>query len=183
MACCAHRVLVPCRETCLALMNPKSLREPLPPCSLSIPELLASLRTHHCSTLDDEVCIACREKRSSDPVASSAHELQQGFSSHIQTMFCTLLTMVPCARPLCRVYTIISDKQLGTPKTLQCPDRWLWCVPVVVINELRSESVHSRFLELMAECFSHKKVPHSRMGSVQHPMIDIFLFKKLKKAA
>jgi hypothetical protein len=55
-------------------------------------------------------------------------------------------------------------------------------VPVVVINELRSESVHSRFMELMAECFSQKKVPHSRMGSVQHPMIDIFLFRKLKKA-
>jgi len=53
---------------------------------------------------------------------------------------------------------------------------------LVVINELRSESVHSRFLELMAEEFSHKKVPHSRMGSVQHPNIDIFLFRKLKKS-
>ena len=51
---------------------------------------------------------------------------------------------------------------------------------VVVINELRSETVQSEFLDLMRKSFSCKKVLHSRMGTVQHPLIDIFLFKRLK---
>ena len=52
---------------------------------------------------------------------------------------------------------------------------------VVVINELRSESVQSRFIEVMAEGFTHKRVAHSKMGSVQHLLIDIYLFKLSNK--
>ena len=48
---------------------------------------------------------------------------------------------------------------------------------VVVINELRSESVQSRFSEIMAEDFTQKRVAHSKMGSAQHPLIDIYLFR------
>ena len=52
---------------------------------------------------------------------------------------------------------------------------------MVVINELRSESVQSRFIEVMAEGFTHKRVAHSKMGSVQHLLIDIYLFKLSNK--
>ena len=57
----------------------------------------------------------------------------------------------------------------------------LLCFAVVVVNELRSESVQSKFAEVMAEDFTYKKVAHSKMGSVQHPLIDIYLFKLTRK--
>ncbi len=52
---------------------------------------------------------------------------------------------------------------------------------MVVINEHRSESVQSQFAKIMAEDFTHKKVAHSKMGSVQHPLINIYLFKLIRK--
>lgn len=52
---------------------------------------------------------------------------------------------------------------------------------VVVINELRSESVQARFVELMAADFTHKRVPHSKMGEIQHAAIDIYLFRRAKQ--
>jgi len=49
---------------------------------------------------------------------------------------------------------------------------------VVVVNELRSESVHARFLELFGPHFAVRKVPRAKMDAVhQHPAIDIFLLK------
>ncbi len=49
---------------------------------------------------------------------------------------------------------------------------------MVVVNELRSESVHARFLELFGPHFAVRKVPRAKMDAVhQHPAIDIFLLK------
>ena len=49
---------------------------------------------------------------------------------------------------------------------------------VVVVNELRSDSVHARFLELFGPHFVMRKVPRAKMDAVhQHPAIDIFLLK------
>jgi hypothetical protein len=52
------------------------------------------------------------------------------------------------------------------------------CREVVVVNELRSETVHARFLELFEPHFAVRKVPRGKMDAVhQHPAIDIFLMK------
>ena len=49
---------------------------------------------------------------------------------------------------------------------------------VVVVNELRSQSVHARFLELFEPHFAVRKVPRGKMDAVhQHPAIDIFVMK------
>ena len=48
----------------------------------------------------------------------------------------------------------------------------------MVVNELRSESVHARFLQLFEPHFAVRKVPRGKMDPVhQHPAIDIFLMK------
>ena len=48
----------------------------------------------------------------------------------------------------------------------------------MVVNELRSESVHARFLEVFGPHFAVRKVLRAKMDAVhQHPAIDIFLMK------
>ena len=52
---------------------------------------------------------------------------------------------------------------------------------VVIVNELRCEAVHQKFLELFGEAFTMKKVLHSQMHPIyQHPSVDIFILKKKK---
>ena len=52
---------------------------------------------------------------------------------------------------------------------------------VVVVNELRSESVHSRFTALFEQHFTIKRTPRSKMDSVhQHSAIDILILKRRK---
>ena len=52
---------------------------------------------------------------------------------------------------------------------------------MIVANELRSESVHSRFLEIFEQHFTIKKVPHAKMDTThQHSLIDILLMKRRK---
>ncbi|MEW5306988.1 MAG: hypothetical protein WDW36_009411 [Sanguina aurantia] len=54
---------------------------------------------------------------------------------------------------------------------------------VVVVNELRSESVHSRFMELFTATHTMKKVPHAKMDpQFQHPNIMIYILRKRKPA-
>lgn len=58
------------------------------------------------------------------------------------------------------------------------------CCAVVFCNELRSDSVHSRFQELFGQHFTIKRTPHKKMDAThQHPLIDIFLCKLRKQAA
>ncbi|KAK9803541.1 hypothetical protein WJX73_006406 [Symbiochloris irregularis] len=55
---------------------------------------------------------------------------------------------------------------------------------VVFCNELRSDSVHSRFQELFGQHFVIKRTPHKKMDAThQHPLIDIFVCKLRKQAA
>lgn len=52
---------------------------------------------------------------------------------------------------------------------------------VVVVNELRSETVHSRFTELFEQHFTIKRMPRSKMDAVhQHRAIDILILKRRK---
>lgn len=52
---------------------------------------------------------------------------------------------------------------------------------VVVVNELRSESVHSRFTALFEQHFTIKRTPRSKMDAVhQHSAIDILILKRRK---
>ena len=55
---------------------------------------------------------------------------------------------------------------------------------VVFCNELRSDSVHERFMTVFSQHFTIKRTPHrSKMDPVhQHPLIDIF-FCQLRKQA
>lgn len=53
---------------------------------------------------------------------------------------------------------------------------------VLVVNERRSESVQSAFMQLFSETHSIKMVPHSKMDPVhQHPAIEIYVMKKRKQ--
>jgi hypothetical protein len=52
---------------------------------------------------------------------------------------------------------------------------------VLVVNELRSHSVHAAFMAAFTPTHSIKIIPHSKMDDVyQHPNIQIFYMKKLK---
>ena len=52
---------------------------------------------------------------------------------------------------------------------------------VVVVNELRSESVHSHFTSLFQQHFTIKRTPRSKMDAVhQHSAIDILILKRRK---
>ena len=52
---------------------------------------------------------------------------------------------------------------------------------VVVVNELRSESVHNRFTALFEQHFTIKKTLRSKMDPVhQHTAIDILILKRRK---
>ncbi|KAG1668811.1 hypothetical protein FOA52_004905 [Chlamydomonas sp. UWO 241] len=52
---------------------------------------------------------------------------------------------------------------------------------VLVVNELRSHSVHAAFMAAFTPTHSIKTVPHSKMDDVyQHPNIQIFYMKRLK---
>lgn len=52
-------------------------------------------------------------------------------------------------------------------------------VAVMIVNELRSESVHDEFMEAFGEHFSIRKVAHSHMHPVyQHPELHIFILKR-----
>lgn len=51
----------------------------------------------------------------------------------------------------------------------------------MVVNELRSESVQNRFMQLFTATHTMKKVPHAKMDpQFQHPNIMIYLLKKRK---
>lgn len=50
---------------------------------------------------------------------------------------------------------------MASPHTSDHPLQWRRAV--IVVNELRSESVHARFLQLFEEHFTIKKVPQSSM--------------------
>ena len=53
---------------------------------------------------------------------------------------------------------------------------------VVVVNELRSEAVHSRFTALFEQHFTIKRTPRSKMDAVhQHSAIDILILKRRKR--
>ncbi|KAL3140651.1 hypothetical protein ABBQ32_005217 [Trebouxia sp. C0010 RCD-2024] len=55
---------------------------------------------------------------------------------------------------------------------------------VIVVNELRSESVHSRFIALFEQHFTIKRTPRSKMDAVhQHSAIDILVLKRRKDVA
>lgn len=55
---------------------------------------------------------------------------------------------------------------------------------VIVVNELRSESVHSRFILLFEQHFTIKRTPRSKMDAVhQHSAIDILILKRRKDVA
>lgn len=55
---------------------------------------------------------------------------------------------------------------------------------MLIVNELRSESVQSVFLRIFAEHFSIKKVSSSKFHPVyQHPAIQIFQLKLLRKCS
>lgn len=58
------------------------------------------------------------------------------------------------------------------------------CHAVVVVNELRSEAVHSRFTLLFEQYFTIKRTPRSKMDTVhQHSAIDILILKRRKEHA
>ena len=53
---------------------------------------------------------------------------------------------------------------------------------VVVVNELRSEAVHSQFTTLFEQHFTIKRTPRSKMDSVhQHSAIDILILKRRRQ--
>lgn len=53
---------------------------------------------------------------------------------------------------------------------------------VLIANELRSEAVQSRFLEVFSQTFSLKKVPQSKLAADhQHPSIQIYVLKRQKQ--
>lgn len=53
---------------------------------------------------------------------------------------------------------------------------------VLVANELRSDSVHSRFMEVFSKEFTLKKILHSKMDAKhQHHLIDIYVMKRRKQ--
>ena len=52
---------------------------------------------------------------------------------------------------------------------------------VVIANELRSESVQARFMELFEESFTVKKVPHSKLDAEhRHSSIMLYILKRRK---
>lgn len=54
---------------------------------------------------------------------------------------------------------------------------------MVVVNELRSEAVHSRFTSLFEQHFTIKRTPRSKMDAVhQHSAIDILILRRRKAA-
>lgn len=54
----------------------------------------------------------------------------------------------------------------------------------MIVNELRSESVHEEFMEVFGQHFSIRKVPHAQMHPVyQHPALHIFILKKKMQPA
>lgn len=59
------------------------------------------------------------------------------------------------------------------------------CVRAVVIaNELRSESVQSRFMELLEQAFTVKKVPHAKLDPAhRHSSILLYILKQRKLQA
>ncbi len=53
---------------------------------------------------------------------------------------------------------------------------------MVIANELRSEAVQSRFLEVFSQTYSLKKVPQSKLApDHQHPSIQIYVLKRQKQ--
>ena len=57
---------------------------------------------------------------------------------------------------------------MASPHTSDTP----WLRPVMVVNELRSESVHARFLQLFEEHFTIKKVPQISMQSYRNSSLE-----------
>ncbi len=54
---------------------------------------------------------------------------------------------------------------------------------VLIANELRSESVQSRFMEVFQAGFNIKKVPHTKMDpAYRHPSILLYSLKRRKVA-
>lgn len=52
---------------------------------------------------------------------------------------------------------------------------------VLIVNELRSQTVHALFHEIFLTTFTIKTVPHAKMDPVyQHPAIEIFVLKRRK---
>ena len=66
----------------------------------------------------------------------------------------------------------------------ECTIDILGTCAVIVVNELRSESVHSRFLALFEQHFTIKRTPRTKMDAVhQHSAIDILILKRRKDVA
>ena len=58
------------------------------------------------------------------------------------------------------------------------------CTAVVVVNELRSESVHNCFMATFEQYFTIKRTPRNKMDAVhQHSAIDILTLKRRKEHA
>ncbi len=54
---------------------------------------------------------------------------------------------------------------------------------MLIANELRSESVQSRFIEIFQAGFTIKKVPHTKMDpAYRHPSILLYSLKRRKVA-
>lgn len=50
---------------------------------------------------------------------------------------------------------------------------------VLIANELRSESVQSRFMEVFKAGFTIKKIPHSKLNAdYRHPSILLYSLKR-----
>ena len=64
---------------------------------------------------------------------------------------------------------------------LQCYGQQLCCYAVLIANELRSESVQSRFMEVFQAAFAVKKIPLSKLHvDYRHPSILLYMLKRRK---
>ena len=55
---------------------------------------------------------------------------------------------------------------------------------VLIANELRSDSIQSRFMETFQAGFIMKKVPHSKLNpDYRHPSILLYTLKRRKVAS
>ena len=54
---------------------------------------------------------------------------------------------------------------------------------VLIANELRSDSVQSRFMEIFQAGFTIKKISHSKLNpDYRHPSIMLYILKRRKVA-
>ena len=65
---------------------------------------------------------------------------------------------------------------------LQCNGPTVCCFAVLIANELRSESVQRRFMEVFQSAFAIKKIPLSKLHvDYRHPSILLYMLKRRKK--